>query len=184
LTPAWLIALVQLSLIGCASARAVPNGNDELFRLCQDDQADRSGSVRSGINWAEVGARDAQRRKRVKEILDSDGAKVAADYLHAAVVFQHGSQVRDYRLAHDLALRAVELDPGSTEARWLAAASKDRELMTLGKPQLYGTQFRKEGERWVLYRVDPAVTDEERAKWNVPTLEAAKARAEEMNAAK
>ncbi len=56
--------------------------------------------------------------------------------------------------------------------------------MALGKPQLYGTQFRKEGERWVLYEVDPAVTDEERARWNVPKLEAAKARAAKMNSAK
>jgi hypothetical protein len=100
------------------------------------------------------------------------------------MVFQHGSEVSDYRLAHALALKAAELDPANKEARWLAAASRDRELMTLGKPQLYGTQFRKEGERWVLYDVDPAVTDAERAKWNVPPLAAAKARAEAMSSAK
>jgi hypothetical protein len=129
-------------------------------------------------------ARDAKRRERVRQILDSGGAKVSADYFHAAMVFQHGEKVSDYQLSHNLALKAADLDPTNKLARWLAAASKDRELMNLGKPQLYGTQFRIENGRWVLYQVDPSVTDEERAKWNVPPLEQANKRAQAMNVAK
>src|SRR5262249_9166116 len=100
------------------------------------------------------------------------------------MVFQHGNDVADYQLSNQLALKAAELDPTNKKARWLAAASKDRELMNLGKPQLYGTQFRTENGKWVLYDVDPSITDEERANWNVPPLEQAKKRAEAMNAPK
>ena len=63
----------------------------------------------------------------------------------------------------------------------MAAATKDRFLMSSGKPQLYGTQFRKIDGVWKLHEVDPNVTDEERAKWNVPPLTEAKSRAVQMN---
>jgi hypothetical protein len=49
-----------------------------------------------------------------------------------------------------------------------------------GLPQKYGTQYRSVGGRWVLYPVDPATSDEERARWDVPPLAEALRRAEEM----
>lgn len=78
--------------------------------------------------------------------------------------------------------KAVELDPANKSAKWLAAAAKDRWLMWQNKPQLYGTQFKKVDGRWILWEVDPTVTDEERARWNVPPLEEAKKKAEALNA--
>jgi hypothetical protein len=55
--------------------------------------------------------------------------------------------------------------------------------MKSGKPQLYGTQIQKDKDGpWYLWQVDPAVTDEERAKWDVPPLARARARAEALNA--
>ena len=155
--------------------------NPELFHIFEEDQGDRAGGDPSKIKWAEVGPRDAKRRERVRQILEAGGAKAAADYFHAAMVFQHGHEVSDYQLCHKLALKAAELGPANKQVLWLAAASKDRELMNLGKPQLYGTQFRTENGKWVLYQVDSLVTDEERAKWNVPPLEQARKRAEAMN---
>ena len=86
--------------------------------------------------------------------------------------------------AHDLAVRAVELDPHHERAKWLAAAALDRKLMDEHKPQKYGTQFQMRGGVWVLWEVDPTVTDAERDAWNVPPLAAAKARAAAMNAPK
>jgi hypothetical protein len=121
----------------------------------------------------------------VREILDQGGAKVADDYYHAAMVFQHGHDVADYQLAHQLALKAAELDPRNRSARWLAAATKDRELMQLGKPQRYGTQFQKSSSGpYELYQVDPTVTDEERARWEVPPLAEARKRAAQLSAGK
>jgi hypothetical protein len=153
--------------------------SDELAALYAADQADRKG----GLAFDVVGPRDAARRKRVQELVDAKALKSSDDYVHAAMVFQHGEDSADYVKAHELAVKAAELDPANKQARWLAAAAKDRELMKLGKPQLYGTQFRTRSDgTWELYAVDPSVTDDERAKWNVPPLASAQKRLEQLNA--
>ncbi len=154
--------------------------NPELIRIYREDQADRSGEP-DQIDWLAVGPRDHARKARVAEILAAGGARTSDDYFSAAMVYQHGDSVEDFQRAHDLAAKAVELDPTNDTAKWLAAAAEDRYLMNLGKPQRYGTQFRKTNGKWELYQVDPSVTDEERARWGVPPLAEAKRRADEMN---
>jgi hypothetical protein len=156
--------------------------NAELARLYHEDQADRQGGPNSNINWQAVSKRDAERRQRVLEIAGKGGLKTADDYYHAAMVFQHSDKTEDYERAHQWCLKAVELDPAHPSARWLAAATKDRYLMSQGKPQLYGTQFKKVDGKWILWEVDPSVTDEERAKWDVPPLAESKKLVEQMNA--
>lgn len=167
---------------GVQARRAAHRGNvnAELAKLYQEDQADRAGTLQA-TQWADVGKRDAERRKRVLEIVAEGGAKVADDYYHAGMVFQHGDKPEDYDRAHEWCLKALELDPEHPMARWLAAASKDRALMWRGKPQLYGTQFKKVDEKWILWEVDPSVTDEERVRWDVPPLSIAKKRVDELN---
>jgi len=156
--------------------------NAELLTLYEQDQADRRAASYDDIDWSVVAPRDEQRRNRVSEIIAAGEAKAADDYYHAAMVLQHGSEPEHFRTAHEWALRAVELDPDHDRAKWLAAATEDRYLMNLGKPQKYGTQFRKEGDgRWALYQVDPSITDAERAEWNVPPLHESQSRAEQMN---
>lgn len=165
-----------------AAARKGPL-NAELERLYNEDQADRAPEM-GRIDWSVVGKRDEERRKRVLEIVAQGGAKEAPDYYHAAMVLQHGQAPEDFDKAHQWCVKAIELDPEYPGARWLAAASQDRYLMNLGKPQLYGTQFKRDpkGGPWYLWQVDPSVTDEERAKWDVPPLARAKVRAEALNA--
>ncbi len=178
--PRWARVLARAD----ANAEAYFKGsNPELRRIHEEDQADRRAGP-DGINWAEVAPRDEARRRRVRELLEAGGAKTAADHYHAAMVFQHGDGVDDYRRSHELAKRAAELDPADRRAKWLAAASKDRELMKLGRPQLYGTQFRKVEGRWELYQVDPSVGDDERRRWHVPPLAQAKRRVDALNAAR
>lgn len=155
--------------------------NPELERLYTEDQADRAAEM-GKIDWSVVGKRDEERRKRVLEIIAQGGAKEAADYVHAAMVLQHGHAPEDFDHANQWCLKALELDPDYPGARWLAAASKDRYLMNLGKPQLYGTQSRKDQTGpWYVWQVDPSITDEERAKWDVPPLARAKARVDALN---
>jgi len=164
-----------------AAARKGPL-NAELERLYEEDQAARAGNLDS-TDWKLMAQHDADRRKRVLEIMEKGGAKEAGDYVHAAMVYQHGTKPEDYDRANQWAAKAVELDADYPGARWLAAASKDRYLMWSGKPQLYGTQFKKDKDGpWYLWQVDPSITDEERAKWDVPPLARAKARAEALNA--
>jgi hypothetical protein len=164
-----------------AAARKGPV-NPELERLYNEDQADRAPEM-GKVDWSVVGKRDEERRKRVLEIVAQGGAKEAADYYHAAMVLQHGQSPEDFDRAHQWSSKAAELDSDYPGARWLAAASKDRWLMNLGKPQLYGTQFKRDPNGpWYLWQVDPSITDEERAKWDVPPLARAKARVETLNA--
>ena len=156
--------------------------NREIYQMYEEDQADRPSDPNVKADWRAVSERDSARRKRVLELFRAGSLKAADDYYHAAMIFQHGSTAGDFDLAHQLSLKACELDPTHRAARWLAAASKDRYLMTLGKPQLYGTQFKRDpGGPWVLYPVDPSISDEERARWNVPPLAELKKRAEALN---
>ena len=112
----------------------------------------------------------ATRLPRVAEILAAGGATVADDYLHAATVYYRADTAADAARAHELALTALERDPDSDEAKWLAAASEDRRLKHEGKPQKYGTQFVTRGDKRDLWNVDPSVSDAERAKCSVPSL--------------
>lgn len=161
----------------------LPTVNGELYRIVTDDQKARLLADWSTMDLQAFAARDAERLHRVKEILQAGGAKVADDYFSAALVAQHGEGPDDYRLARTLALKAAELDPGNRLARWLAAAATDRELVNLGKPQRYGTQTQAgRDEIFHMPAVDPAVTDAERAQWNVPPLGELQRRMAAMNA--
>lgn len=153
--------------------------NAELTELKKQDQAARSGGV-NGIDWKLVSLQDAERRKRVADILRAGEVRTSEDYFNAALIYQHGPTVDDIRLAYSLANVAATLDPDNKTARWLTAAAWDRIMMRLRKPQWYGTQFDKpkDSETWQLYMIDEtAVSDEDRKALGVPTLEEAKARA-------
>jgi hypothetical protein len=50
------------------------------------------------------------------------------------------------------------------------------------KPQKWGTQYKKINGTWVVWPVDPAITDEQRDAWNVPPLAEAQAQAARLNA--
>lgn len=178
--PRWQTMLARLSA-KIAEYRSTLNA--ELAQLYDEDQADRNTSAGAQIDWAKVAPRDEARRKRVDEILARGGAKAAADYYHAAMVYQHGDSPDEIQRAHDLAIKAVELDPKHDAARWLAAASEDRKLMYERKPQKWGTQYKKVDGKWILWPVDPAITDAQRDAWNVPPLAEAEAEADRLNAA-
>jgi hypothetical protein len=171
-------------LDGVKSREAARHAGDnaEMTRICDEDQKDRQVEDPSKIDWTVVGKRDAERLQRTKEIAAQGGLKSADDYFHAALVLQHSSGTADFEQAHQWCLKGLELDPDLPAARWLAAATEDRYLMNQGKPQLYGTQFKKDKDGpWYLYQVDPSITDEERAKWDVPSLASAKAHVDQMN---
>src|SRR5688572_5059066 len=176
----WAVAFAIAAVANAFEAPSTTD-NPELARLYAEDQKDREQGPNANIDWTAVSKRDGERRERVRQIVGQGGATTSADYYHAAMVFQHGSEVSDYDEAHRLAVKAVELDPANKSAKWLAAAAKDRSLMWQGKPQLYGTQFKKVDGRWILWEVDPSITDEERTRWNVPSLEEAKKKAETLN---
>jgi len=57
---------------------------------------------------------------------------------------QHGTTSDDYLLAHSLALAAMA--KGDASAAWIAAATLDRFLWSKNLPQIYGTQFKDNGD--------------------------------------
>lgn len=152
--------------------------NDELKRLYDADRHDHSNVPPHGTpEYIAMRERDRQRREQARHLIDSNQVQMAADFYHAAMIFQHGDTPDDAWAAHELAMQSVRL--GELRAKWLTAAAYDRWLMYSGKPQKYGTQFVPDGRRHRVWDVDPATTDDERAAWDVPPLAEQLRKAEE-----
>lgn len=115
-----------------------------------------------------VNADDTKRRIEVLEYIQNGQIHTARDLVYAAYIFQHGDCSEHYRLGNRLA--QVAMDTGYSDALWIYAATLDRYLMSLGKPQKFGTQYTQIDGEFKLYPVDPATTDAERARYNVPPL--------------
>ena len=146
--------------------------NETLTAIFEADQADRAAGFQE-VDWDQVNARDADRRLRTLEVLRRGTVRTAADFLHAAYVFQHGNTVEDLRLALSLAWVAATIDPTDEEARWLTASAWDRLLKAQDQPQWYGTQIEKFGDSpWQIYEIQAGViTDEDRKHMGVPPLD-------------
>jgi hypothetical protein len=93
-------AVVLAIVLALTAGGATAADNPALATLFQQDQADREGA---SIDWQAVTTRDAARRAQAKALLDQGAVRSAADYYHAAMVFQHGETLDDYRLANALA---------------------------------------------------------------------------------
>jgi tetratricopeptide (TPR) repeat protein len=153
--------------------------NVELYQIFREDQTDRKSD---SIDWAVVESRDADRRARVRQMLNSGMVNAADDYFHAGMILHHGRDSADYDLAHQLACRAFALDSSHTSARWLAATAKDRYLWSIGRPQWYGTQSRLVDSVWTIDPIDTtAVTDDDRDRMGCPTLGEARRRMADRN---
>lgn len=172
-----------------ASLRGTPSteekGNPFLERLFMEDQGDRMVLLQHGLgaippdSAAALTQRDRRRLEQVRTLVEAGVLKLGIDYQRAATVFQHGKDSADFRTAYELASKAVAL--GQNDARGLAAASLDRYLISVGKPQKFGTQWRKGATGEIeLYPVDPMTTDEERAIWGIAPLETLRKQARNM----
>ena len=158
------------------------NRSPDLKQLCDEDQSDRTPPEGKAINWAIVGPRDKARLKRVKELYLQNRLQTANDYDRAALVLQHGEEPEDFLLAHEFWVVAIIKGKNDKDTRMLAAASEDRFLMNIGRPQRFGTQFRSEGNGPIkLYPVSPGVTDELRRLMEVHPLAEIKAKETELN---
>lgn len=176
----WIGAVFAL-VTGHALAQP-SRDNARLEAIFKQDQQARS---RQPIDWKVVSVQDREHRVEVLDLLKAGKVVTANDHFHAAMVYQHGDSLDDYRLAFALAQVAATLDPSQKQARWLTAAAWDRMLMNRNVPQWYGTQYHQPvpGGPMALYPVnESAVTDAERAQMNAPTLQEAKDRLKQINA--
>jgi hypothetical protein len=88
----------------------------------------------------------------------------ASDLFRAALIMQHGSSPEDFALAHELASKLLAMDPQDSRSKQLFAVTKDRNLLSLGRKQLYATQYVVENNVLRLSPVeDDATVDEARS---------------------
>ena len=136
------LALLGLLLAAPASGTDLPAANNpEMAAIFKADQADRSNPP---IDWKIVKPADEKRRERTNQLLDAGALQTGDDFYDAAFVFQHGEAPNDILKAHLLAVVATA--KGEPNAAWIAAATLDRYLQDIGRPQVLGTQFTRTGD--------------------------------------
>jgi hypothetical protein len=167
-----------VSIANSDNALGEQSENPEMHNLFKADQAIRLEAEKRG-GWRSVkddqafmrrwANEDAGRLKRTKELLETDALKAGIDFYRAAFIFQHSDKSENYLKAHHLAVIAIAK---GYDARWISAATLDRYLQSIGKQQIYGTQYRaNETGEYVRQPVEAeAVSDAERVLLNVPAL--------------
>jgi tetratricopeptide (TPR) repeat protein len=140
--------------------------NPELVEMFKNDQADRTNHIDRNIRQKN----DSLREARVYELLDSNKVRTSIDYNNAALIFHHGEDSIAYSMAVELMKKSMELD--STRNKWLLAAITDRYLLSINKPQIYGTQYKRlDNNIFVREEIDSTkITDAERIECGVETL--------------
>src|SRR5688572_3124411 len=78
---------------------------------------------------------------RARELVEAGRARTPRDHFHAARALMQSRDPADRWRAYELAREAAEA--GLASARNLAAANYDAWLMLQGKPQKYGTQWKR-----------------------------------------
>lgn len=153
--------------------------NLELIEIYKNDENDRKNH---NITWLEIIKKDSLRRKRVDVILNSNEIKTSKDYMNAAMIFKSGNDSINYLKTITLMKEAIKLD--STVNKLPLAEITDRYLLSIGEPQIYGTQFYKEAynKPWVIAKIDTTkITDKERVQFGIETLEQLGDKVKHMN---
>jgi hypothetical protein len=115
--------------------------NLEMLKIFEADQKPRQNPAElTPEKWTIINREDAERRMQTTKLLVDNQLHTAEDFNRAAFIFQHGSTSDDYLLAHTLAMIAVA--KGDEGSLWIGTATLDRYLQSVGKPQIYGTQFK------------------------------------------
>lgn len=117
----------------------VQDQRDRGVLLPDDGKTINSESAPAPLDYQALEKRDAERRRRTIALLRAGQLTTAQDFHDAAFIFQHGSTADDYLLAHLLAVEAIVR--GDLSSKWISAATLDRYLMAIGRPQAFGTQY-------------------------------------------
>jgi hypothetical protein len=160
----------------------VETDSGEMATLFTQDQQPRQREAITAAEWRVIAKDDAERRRRTRALVDAGQLHTGEDFRKAAFIFQHGDGPNDYLMAHTLALIAAS--KGNAEAAWIGAATLDRYLQSIGRPQIYGTQFRTpEGKPATQAPYDRTLmTDALRAALGVPRMASQQTQLDEMNA--
>lgn len=150
---------------------AEPEGpGQELARLAQETIESQGGSSDAALM--------RMRCQRVIDLYASGAIQDARDNFHAALVLLYGEKSAHYELSRTFALRAARQD--DARAWTVFAMAWDRWLLATGRSQRFGTQIIKRGGRWSLGKVDPQISDLDRAFYGVPPLFVQQQRASQL----
>jgi len=174
--PRWAVLVERTAL---RKSAFLAEQSSPVFSLFISDQEDRWSQPLDPV-W--LSPRDRERRE-VAAVLYADHCSWSAeDFDEAALLFQHGSDSRDYLFAHKLALQAHALQPESLGYRWTVAATLDRYLWSTCQPQVFGTQFQVTDGRYTIEPLDETLfTDSDREQWGVPALRSSREREKRLN---
>lgn len=142
----------------------------ELTAMFEEDQRDRNEKLYETDPDAFL-CRDAARLARALELFELKELLPAQSFLDLAFLFQHGSEPDHYKKAWELADEA--LAQGCESAAWLTAAAEDRNLLSIGQKQKWGTQFAQNDDgEWeqqaMAEDAESGITDDLRRAKNVP----------------
>lgn len=137
--------------------------NTELEKLYYEDKNEReSNTIQSE---KELTDNTKKRIETLKKMLPAVDTEEIWNCHYIAYLLHHGDSTEDYKLAHYYAKKAVEM--GSSVTKWLYAATLDRLLISQGKPQKYGTQFKLIDSKKVYFPTDGTISEEEKIKHGV-----------------
>lgn len=169
-----LLLAIIIGFVSCDSknrktsnvAQEKVDDNPELIEMFKNDQADRTNHIDRNIRQRN----DSIREARVYELLDSNKVHTSLDFENAALIFHHGEDSVAYGMAVKLMNKSIELD--STKNKWFLAVLTDRYLLSINKPQIYGTHYKRlENNIVVREEMDSTkITDAERIEYGVETL--------------
>ena len=131
------VAVLNLGSIGLSAQRAAPAtaAVSRVHQLLGEDQSENPGN----ISAAEYYRHGDARRAEVRKLLEEGKLTSGEDFSDAALIFQHGQTPEESLFAHVLAVEA--LIRGGSADKWLAAATLDRYLQAVNRPQIFGTQY-------------------------------------------
>lgn len=185
-----LVSLVMVGMFsileGGRSSIAASNQEtpSELKQMYDEDQSERLAAGNNPLkgDWSLISKHDEGHRVKVLKLMRENKIQTGDDYYYAAMIMQHGATMDDYVLAHLFSCAAAQR--GKREARWLSAASFDRLMISMDKPQYFSTQyFANQGESYAIKnpKNTSLLTDEVRKAFDVPTLAETDARLRKLN---
>jgi len=142
--------------------------NLQLEQLYLDDISDRKLFEEGKLSEATLKQHDIHRLEILNTIVPTIDKSEIWNCHYSCLLLMHSwsDDSSVYKLAHEYAQKAIKL--GSNVTKWLYAASLDRWLVSQGKPQKFGTQFKT--TTGIIYGYDTSTSDKERSEYGVPPL--------------
>jgi hypothetical protein len=165
----------KAKILGSKQQESIPEQiSNELQEMYKADQKARTENLLQANKEQYFHDEDtrAQRASEIYSLYKKGKINLSPlDFGHLAMIFHHREGSENYKIAFELAKKSA--DGGIEEAKWLQAAAEDRYLISIGRNQKWGTQFKKTANGWEYDApLDPdnvsQMTDEMRRSMNVP----------------